>query len=493
MRFYKQHTTNKIKDKTHGFPGGVNGRKYLLVLIFIFATGFFLYFPAFSMAKEPPNLNIAMSDETESDHKASDKAKEPSEIFTLERTIENAIKANIRLKASREGTKAALFAKKKQGTYFFPSLNTTYQYKHNDEESRLELPPPFQSSVTNPQDEYAFAVSVTQPIFIGFSLLNLYKIADLGLDVSEINEKLIRQEVIFEANKVFFMLLKAQKLLSISKEAVKQLEAHKDVANNFYQVGMTPLNDLLKAQVELANTKQDYISAQNSLDITKSNFNTLLRRPINSPVEIKDILDYSPFEKSSAYCLEAAKKNRLEIKIADIEIKIAEKKLEFEKKDYYPSISLKGNYYRLGTDWDVDGGEGVNDPEGWSIAATASWNFWEWGKTRYGVKEKLSRVSRVRYQKAQIFDSIGLEVKHAYLKTKEAEKKITTVEKAIEQAKENFRISKERYKEQVSTSTDVLDAQTLLSRTMTNYYHTLYDYKIAKASLYKAMGLEAME
>jgi len=79
------------------------------------------------------------------------------------------------------------------------------------------------------------------------------------------------------------------------------------------------------------------------------------------------------------------------------------------------------------------------------------------------------------------------------LKTKESENNIITVQKAIEQAKENLRISRERYKEQIATSTDVLDAQTLLSRTMTNYYNALYDFKISKASLYRAMSMELAE
>ena len=67
------------------------------------------------------------------------------------------------------------------------------------------------------------------------------------------------------------------------------------------------------------------------------------------------------------------------------------------------------------------------------------------------------------------------------------------MEKAIEQEKENFRINEERYKEQMATSTDVLDAQTLLSRTMTNYYNALYEFKISKASLFRAMGQEVMQ
>jgi outer membrane protein TolC len=256
---------------------------------------------------------------------------------------------------------------------------------------------------------------------------------------------------------------------------------------------MSPLNELLQAQVELANAKQERIVAKNNLENAEANFNTLLRRPINAPVLIKDILEYSPFEETLDYCLSAAKTNRLEIKVADLELEIAEKEVQLTKKDYYPSIGLQGNYYKRGTEWDVDGGEGIYDPDGWQITAAATWKFWEWGRTSYNVKEKLSRVSQAELRKNELLDNIWMEVKKTYLRTQEAEKAIITVEKAIEQAKENFRINQERYKEQVATSTDVLDAQTLLSRTMTNYYNALYAFKLSKASLYRAIGQEIIE
>ncbi|MEA3280595.1 MAG: TolC family protein, partial [Thermodesulfobacteriota bacterium] len=342
--------------------------------------------------------------------------------------------------------------------------------------------------ITTPRNEYTLVTSFKQPLFTGFSLLNQYKIASAGLNAAKINEKLIRQAVVFEAKKVYFSLLKAQKLMGISSEAVTQLEAHERVAKNFYEVGMTPLNDLLKAQVELANVRQDLIVAQNNLEITKSNFNLLLRRHINATIELQDILDYTSFEKGIDYCLETAMQNRLEQKVADLETEISEKELKLSKKDYYPSISLHGNYYNRGTEADLNGDNGISDPDSWDVLAVATWNFWEWGKTGYGVKEKMSRLAQAQYHKTEISDNIRLNVKQAYLKTREAEKNIITVKKAVEQAKENFRISEERYKEQMATSTDVLDAQTLLSRTMTNYYSALYDFKISKAYLYWAMG-----
>lgn len=415
------------------------------------------------------------------------KAQEPVENFTLKQTIESAVKANLGLKSSKEETAAAMAVKKAKRTQFFPTFSASYGYNRFDASTVT-------SGITAvPKEEYSFVTSFSQPIFAGFSLLRQYDIAKLGLDRAQVREQLKRQDIILDAKNAYFQLLQKQKLHDIAQKTVVQIRAQKEVADNFYQVGMTPLNDLLQAQVELANAKQELIVAKNNLDNAESNFNTLLRRPINTPVVLKDILDFSPFEETLEYCLAEAEKNRFEIKITDMEVEIAQKELDLTKKDYYPSIDLKGNYFNYGTQWDVDGGEGIYDPSGWNIQAVAKWNFWEWGRTSYGVKEKNSRFNQAKLQKQEILDKIHLEVKTAYLRTQEAERAIKTVEKAIEQAKENFRINQERYKEQISTQTDVLIAQTLLSRTMTNYYNALYAFKISKATLYRSIGQEVIE
>jgi outer membrane protein len=423
-------------------------------------------------------------------------AEEMTGPFDLVQTINAALKANLGLKRSKEEIEAALATKKSRTTNFLPTLNARYGYIRRDQPTTQSLIGQQGQSldvIINPEDEYNFVTSFSQPIFTGFALLNQYKIASLGLDVAEISEKLTRQDIILDAKNAYFSILKSQKLVTVAEDTVKQVTAQKNVAENMYQVGMSPLNDLLQSQVQLANNKQRLITAQNNLEIAKSEFNTLLRRPVNASVSIVDILDYTPFTQDISYCLDQADQSRLEMKLADLEVQIAEKDYELSKRNYFPSIDLTGTMTRRGTDWDVDGGEGISDKKFWDIRATATWDFWEWGRTRYGVKEKLSRLSQAKYTKQEILDNIHLEVKQAFLRTKEAEENITTVEKAIEQARENLRITEERYKEQVSTTTDVLVAQTLLTDTMTNYYNALYDFKIAKAFLYRAIGQEKLE
>jgi outer membrane protein len=422
--------------------------------------------------------------------------QDSAETFDLQQTIRRALDANLGLQKSRQEIEAAQAAKSSRRTFFFPTLSSQYSYLHRDKPISTAVALPNGQTtdlITSPEREYDFVTSFTQPIFTGFALLNQYKIASLGLDSAEVNNKLVRQDVILDAKNAYFSVLKTQKLMDVAKDTVTQISAQKEVTENLYQVGMSPLNDLLQSQVQLANAKQQLIVAQNNLAIAKAQFNTVLRRPVDAPVSVQDILNYQVFQHDVDWCLKEAEQNRLEIRIADLDIEIAQKGYELAQSDFFPSINLTGNWYKRGTGWQVNGGTGVADPEYWNIQATATWNFWQWGRTHFDTKEKYMLLAQSKTSKQQILLNIKLEVKQAYLKTKESEQNILTIEKAVEQAKENLRITEERYKEQVSTNTDVLVAQTLLTQTMTNYFNALYDFKIAKAVLYRAIGQEVWE
>jgi outer membrane protein len=421
-------------------------------------------------------------------------AQTPAEALSLKDTVELALKANLGIKRSQEEINAAEAVRHSSMTKFLPTLGTSYNVIYrNEERTQPSLLGAGRPIVTSPQDQYTFTTSFTQPIFTGFGLINEYKLSDLGLDRTEVASKLTRQDVVLDAKNAYFSVLKNQKLLEVAQQTVTSITSQKEVSENFYKVGLSPLNDLLQSQVQLANARQQLTTAQNNLEIARTRFNTVLRRSVNTPVLLVEELDYGSFQTSLDECLTEAQKNRLEIQVADLDIEIAGKQVKLTEKDYFPSVNFIGTYARTGDDWQAHGGEGISDSAGWNVQATATWDFWQWGRTGYGRKEKLARLAQSKYKKTEITDNINLEVKQAYLRTNEAEQNIVTIEKAVEQAKENLRITEEQYKEQVATQTDVLVAQTLLTQTMTNYYNALYDFKIANAVLMRALGRESFE
>jgi len=413
--------------------------------------------------------------------------------LSLNDALNIALDANLGIKRSLEEINAAEALRHQSMTKFLPTLGSSYNAIYRNEERTSPSLITGRPIVSSPQDQYTFTTSFTQPIFTGFSLLTEYQLNELGLDRAEVSAKLTRQDVILDTKNAFFSVLKNQKLLDVAQQTVTSIAAQKEVSENFYKVGLSPLNDLLQSQVQLANARQTLTIAQNNLEIVRTNFNTILRRPLSTPVLLVEQVEIEPFTLNLDDCFAQAQRNRLEIQVADLDIEIAGKQVKQSEKDYYPTVNLVGQYFRTGDDWRAHSGEGISDSAGWNVAATATWDFFQWGRTGYGRKEKLSRLAQSRYRKTQLTDTVNQEVKQSYLRTREAEQNIRTIEKAVEQSKENLRITEEQYKEQVATQTDVLVAQTLVTQTMTNYYNALYDYKIAKSVLMRAIGQEILE
>ena len=69
----------------------------------------------------------------------------------------------------------------------------------------------------------------------------------------------------------------------MAEQTVKQFEAQLEVSKAFFDVGIVAKNDVLQAEVRLANAIQGLVKADNDLAVAKSSFNTLLRRDVNLP------------------------------------------------------------------------------------------------------------------------------------------------------------------------------------------------------------------
>jgi outer membrane protein len=407
-------------------------------------------------------------------------------VFTLNESIDIALKQSVLIHAAQEGVLGAEAQKKEALTGFLPKLNTSYGYTWLNREPTMQIPPTPPIRVGT-QDNYTWAVEAKQPLFAGGGIMANYEASKIGHDISRMDEAAAIQDIIQEVKVSFFNILKAEKLLGVARQSLEQLQAHRHVAQNFFDVGLIPRNDLLQSEVQVANGEQSLIRAENGVELAKSKFNTVLRRNINDPVQVEDILTYRPYELKFDDCLQAALENRPEIKSQALKVDQAKSLVKLARSDFYPTVSAVGHYERVGDRPGVSG-TAFKDAESWYVMGVANWTFWEWGKTKNRVDASRSRENQSVDLLNNTRDQITLEVKNAYLLMRESEKQVMVTKKVIEQAEENFRINQERYREQVATSTDVLDAQTLLTRAKSDYANALSEYHISHARLERAMG-----
>jgi len=95
-------------------------------------------------------------------------------------------------------------------------------------------------------------------------------------------------------------------LREVARQSVEQLSSHANVAPQLLRSGADPKNDLLQSEVQLANGTQSLVRADNELEMARARFNTVLRRDINMPVKVEDILTHQTFAPDINECLKTA-------------------------------------------------------------------------------------------------------------------------------------------------------------------------------------------
>jgi outer membrane protein TolC len=425
---------------------------------------------------------------------------DPIPVLGLKESIDLALKRSVVVESAREGVRITQAQNAEAFTGYLPQFNTSYGYTRISPQPIVAIPPwpPLTHSVVEfpaaGQDNYTWSIEARQPIFAGGGITANYKASGFGIDAARSNQQTTVLDTIQDVKVSYFQVLKAERILVVSKQSLEQLQSHLDMAKNFFEVGLIPLNDLLQSEVELARGQQFVIQAENALELARSTFNTLLRQAVDTPVKLEDILDYKPFEISLEACQKTAVENRPEIKAYTYQLEQSKELVKVARSEYFPTISAVGHYERRGDKAGVSGNPTYDQgQENWYVGAMASWNFWEWGKTKDKVDEGRGRQNQVALAIDNIKDQITLQVRNVWLQLKEAEKVIAVARKAVEQAEENFRIVSERYKEQVATSTDVIDAQTLLTRAKSDLENALGDYNIAIARLEHAIGRDNLQ
>ena len=412
---------------------------------------------------------------------------EEKKVFTLEMCVKEALANNWKLKAKKEQITQAEYVKNQARADFLPKLSTSYGYKRYGMQQEV-----FFTGLGGPleigsQNNYRWRGTVTQPIFTGFAILSAYRLSELGIDQSQLEVQTQELDLALQAKAAYFNILTADMAVQTAEKAAEALESHAEVARNFYKVGMIPINDLLESEVNASNSKHDLTSTRNQARLARSNFNAILSRPVNAEVEVEEISVHNPEKGKFQEYVEIAFKNRPEMKLMDVNLLQTDQQIRLSRSKFYPEVVFTWDYIKEGDTATVSGGE-FHQASNWEAAVGLEWTFWEWGKTYYNVKQQQSVKNEVLKTKMELEEQIQLQIKDAVLDLKTAEENIPITKKAVEQGEENLRVSQERYKAQVSTSTEVLDAQRYLTRARVNHFNALFDYHLARARLFRAMG-----
>lgn len=330
--------------------------------------------------------------------------------------------------------------------------------------------------------------TAAQPVTGLWAIYEGYQAAKLGEEVARVEARTVHQDVEKQVADAYFQALMAERFAEIAALSVDLIQAHVERAKSLFDNELIAKNGVLEAEVRLAQAKADRIKARGAMSLARSNLAFRMGLPADrevAPVRL-DPDDLPASATRPVVDTGTANMERPEVAAARLRAQQAEAGYRAAWALMLPQVNLVASaQYAKGSEFQQE--------SAYFVGAQATWTLWEWGSTYYGIEQAEARVRQAESGLRQLSEGLRLEVKKASIDLDSAEKKLEVMRSSVAQAEENLRIVQKRFDQDVSTSTDVLDAQMLLAKARTEEALAYHEVLMARVALRRALGMKPTE
>lgn len=412
--------------------------------------------------------------------------------LTLEESLAIGLKNSKDLIISKSKTRYTEAKLSETTSQMLPQLKFSAAYARLSDVPPFEVVVPFAPMPIKIQDaildNYTLKLSLQQPLFTGFRLSSLRKAAEYNYESSSQDFDANTNDYAVKIYEAFWNFYNSEKIVALINEQLISISKHLEDSKNFMENGLVTLNDVLKLEVQQSNIELKLIEAENNRDLARINFNRIIGLALNSDTEISADPNLSVLTSFSVDDLiEEAKNNRKEIRSMENKVLATKESVSAANAGWFPSIYLFGNlYYNRPNQRIMPAKDEFK--ETWDVGVSLNWDLWNWGYTSAQTTQAKELNIQTETALSQLKDAIETEVMREYLNYNKSVKTVDVANKNVDQARENLRLTSDKYDQQLASSSDLIDAQTYLLEAETNLSNALVNLEISKVKLDKAVG-----
>lgn len=402
-------------------------------------------------------------------------------ILTLEESVRTALQSNARVKIAEQQLERARAVISEARAGLGPRLSASATHLRTGPipsvsfgTQKLEIGVP-QTTQTR--------LALALPIDISRQITTAVETADLTRLADEFGLAGVQQSVAIEVQEAYLGALRAQDLQQVAAESLASAEEHLRLAQLQQKAGVVPQFDVLRAEVQVANFRQNLVAARNAIDLAISRLNRAMGVDVNQRWQLEEPAGPTPGKVDLRASQQEADRRRPEVLKAQLQSRAARKGVRLAKAGLQPSLALVADY---NFNTNPSGLAGLD--EFWDFSAVVGLPLFDSGATRARVRRARADVSSADLAEQDSRQQVAFEVRQAFLNLEEAEERMRTTEKDAEQAREALRLAQVRYRAGANTSVEVTDVEVAFTQARSNQVNALYDYQLARARLDRAVG-----
>ena len=326
--------------------------------------------------------------------------------------------------------------------------------------------------------------AVTLPLYTGGRVEAGIEGATALASAAEADRDAAVHDVVLQAVDAYWALATARAAEQVLQEALASYDAHLRDAQARFDAGLAARNELLAVQVEhsraeLARRQADHQAALAAADLAR-----LVGAEPGQVVEVTDTLAAAeapndpPGDALARRAELVALRHRLEAAEASVRGMRSARRPQASAQAAVDHANPNPRILPLADAFETT----------WSVGVSFTWTPWDGGRTQAAVAQAEAQARALRHQLEDAEQRVRLDVTARTLALDTALAAVEVAARAREAARENVRVAADRYREGVASSSDLLDAETMLLRAGLEHTQALADTQRARAARQRAIG-----
>ena len=411
--------------------------------------------------------------------------------WTLKDCIEHAVKNNISIQQSALDSQTADINYKAAIGDFMPNVNASASHSWN-----IGLNQNITTGLLeNQTTQFTSAgINANVPIYSGLQNQNRLSRARLTQTLSQLQLAKMKDDIALNIANAYLRILYNKENLKVQKEQLANDEKQYTKIDETVKAGSLPKGDLLDAKATVANDKQKIVNAENTLFLSKIALAQLLQLDDYKNFDIAEadylVQNYSVMQEAPETIIDKAKQQRVELKIAQANVDIAQKDIKIAQGALQPSLTGFYSFSARATYSDrivIENGmpvvagplpffDQLSQYKGHNFGVQLNIPIFNGFASKYAVDRAKIAAKRSQNNLTLAQQELEKNVYTAVSNAKGAYNNYLATQASLDARKEAFTYAKEKFAVGMMNSFDYSQAQTLFVNAQSNFLNAKYDY-----------------
>jgi outer membrane protein len=338
------------------------------------------------------------------------------------------------------------------------------------------------------KNQWTLGLQFSQPVFTGGRNLGTRAAANAGRRAADIELIAQRAQLILDVTESYYNAVLASRLADIAQTTLVMNDEVLRQTTRARQVGSAAEFDLLRAQVARDNQVPVVLRRRSDATVAMLRLKQLLELPLDDSLQLTTPIDDAPVPTVAGVSAErvsdpdTSAASRATVREASENVKAQEGMLKVARSERFPTISITSGYQRLF--FPLNTFPELNDfRENWTIGVSAGVSLFSGGRVSGQVLTAQANLREARAREKQARELAALDARIALSQLEQAEATWRASQGTAEQARRAYSIDQVRYREGISTQTDLTQSQLLVEQAMVNRAVAARDLAVARMRL----------